>query len=206
MGDVLAIVGSTWFADVTAFDTARTEILGVFHRRRPDAVVSGGAPGIDSLAARLAREHGIPVQEHLPRQRRWAGEGGFEERNLLIARDCTRLMRIACRWSPTYGSGWTLEQARRLGADTWNLRLPQTLAAGTLYAPVGRSMVGLLVRDGVIVALPAEAGTTGWLGRPVDPVVMSLRRRRVRAVWVPLKAAGKPGRPSGISPDRRNGP
>ncbi|MFI7608749.1 hypothetical protein ACIBTV_27065 [Micromonospora sp. NPDC049366] len=183
--DVLAIVGSTWFSDRTALAVARSEILGVFERRRPDVVVSGGAEGIDTLGVALARARGIVVREHKPQVRRWDGPGGFEERNLLIARDCGRILRIACRWSPTFGSGWTYQKATEFGARGWDLVLPRTVAAGTIWAPLGRATLGAIVRDGIVVDVPPYAKRLGWKGRHVDGLMRELRKKRVRAVWLP---------------------
>lgn len=121
--DVLAIVGSTQFVNPDARALAVDIILGVFERQRPDAVVSGGAKGIDTLGVELADAASIPTIVHRPTVRRWAGPGGFRERNLLIARDCTRLLRIVCRESKTYGSGWTADRADELGKAVWRVTL-----------------------------------------------------------------------------------
>lgn len=121
--DVLAIVGSTKFATPGAVDQARGIILAVFDRCRPDTVVSGGADGIDTLGVELARAAGIETIEHLPKVRAWASPGGFRDRNQLIVRDCTRLLRIVCHASKTYGSGWTADQAEKLGKVVWRVTL-----------------------------------------------------------------------------------
>lgn len=114
-GVVLAVVGSTAFEeDPDATRVATALIVEAFERLQPSRVVSGGAVGIDRLAAALARARGIEVVEHLPRNRRWAPEG-YEERNLLIARECTHLLSIRHSSSRTYGSGWTADRAEELG-------------------------------------------------------------------------------------------
>ena len=107
----LAIVGST---SLDGNEAAVRAIAEVLDRYKPDAVVSGGAVGIDSMAAQLARARGIPVTEHLPRVPRWGD--GFKPRNLLIAHDCTHLVRIVAAGSKTYGSGWTRDRAKENGA------------------------------------------------------------------------------------------
>lgn len=112
--DVLAIVGSTHWPDRTLLVTARHVIEEVLDAQRPDAIVSGGAIGIDTLAREIGDERAIPVIEHLPRHRRWK-PAGYEERNMLIARDCTRLLCIRHGNSRTYGSGWTADYAASLG-------------------------------------------------------------------------------------------
>lgn len=121
--DVLAIVGSVTFVNPNALDLATEIILGVFARRRPDAVVSGDADGIDKLGQRLAGEAGIEVITHPPKVRQWAGLGGYRDRNLLVALDCTRLLRIVCHTSKTYGSGWTADQAEKQGKTVWRVAL-----------------------------------------------------------------------------------
>lgn len=112
---VLAIVGSTQFKDgQQALDAAADLINDALDRLTPTRVVSGSAAGIDQLAAELARARGIDVTEYPPRTRRWA-PAGYAERNLLIATDCTHLLRITCRASRTYGSGWTADRAEEMG-------------------------------------------------------------------------------------------
>lgn len=112
----LAVVGSTQFEDdPDATLVASALIVIAFARWEPELVVSGGAAGIDRLAARLAKARGIQVREYLPKHRRWAPDG-FEARNLLIAGDCTHLLCIRHHASTTYGSGWTADRAAEMGA------------------------------------------------------------------------------------------
>lgn len=109
----LAIVGSTQFErDMPATEWASVLINKVLARYEPEAVVSGGAEGIDSLGVKLAEAAGIQVVEFLPATRNWAG---YKARNLLVAQDCTHLLCIRHRDSSTYGSGWTADQAEKLG-------------------------------------------------------------------------------------------
>lgn len=118
----LAIVGSTKFDNPQAWDKARDLILKAIKNLQPEVIISGGAVGIDSLAASIARELGIPLTEHLPKNPRWKPEG-FQERNALIANECTHLLRIVRKNSSTYGSGWTHDQAKKLGKDTLSFEL-----------------------------------------------------------------------------------
>lgn len=111
----LAIVGSTKFEkDPAGIEWATDWINHYLDRPFLEAVISGGAIGIDSLAARLARGRGIEVIEFLPKQKRWA-PNGFEERNLLIAQNCDELLRLAHHASTTYGSGWTADRTEEMG-------------------------------------------------------------------------------------------
>lgn len=127
----LAIVGSTRFAsDPDAAVTARRHIANAVAALHPDVVVSGGAKGIDSIAADYAREHRIPVVEHLPANRRWAPDG-YKDRNAAIAADCTHLLCIRHEHSSTYGSGWTADLAEQLGRHVKRL----TVQAGAGSEP-----------------------------------------------------------------------
>lgn len=112
MVDVLAVVGSTSFVCPDGLAIARQIIVDELTERRPDQVVSGGAAGIDTLAVDIATRLGIDCVERHPGMRRWDGPNGFKARNLLIARDATRALRIVCAKSRTYGSGWTCERVQ----------------------------------------------------------------------------------------------
>lgn len=118
----LAIVGSVSFTDPQAWQEAERLIRAAIKNLKPDKVISGGARGIDQLGVRIAKELGIPTEEFLPKNQRWAPEG-FKERNLLIAKSCTHLLRISSKESKTYGSGWTHDRAKELGAETLTYKL-----------------------------------------------------------------------------------
>lgn len=120
--DILAIVGSQRLPHSWMLTRARTVIEGVLQRQRPDQIISGGAPGIDTLARFIASEHGIPMREFLPRNQRWEPDG-FKARNIEIAEACTRLLCIRSAESTTYGSGWTADHADRLGKLVWRVML-----------------------------------------------------------------------------------
>ena len=109
----LAIVGSVSLA---GNQDAYKIIEEVLDRYAPELVISGGAKGIDSMAAERARAWGIEVWEFLPAFPRW--EDGYKPRNLEIARECDALVRIAARGSRTYGSGWTRDRAAEMGKPT----------------------------------------------------------------------------------------
>lgn len=109
----LAIVGSTQFEkDAQAKDQAAHYIQWVLTKYQPEVVISGGAIGIDQLAATLAAFEDIPVIEHLPKAKNWPA---YKARNILIANDCSHLLAIRHRQSTTYGSGWTADYAERIG-------------------------------------------------------------------------------------------
>jgi hypothetical protein len=115
MADILAIVGSTSFVVPDGLAQAGRIIARELEHRLPDEIVSGGADGVDSLAVLYAVRYDVPYREFIPTLRRWSGPGGFQERNLKIATVCTRLLRISCHGSTTYGSGWTADRAEEMG-------------------------------------------------------------------------------------------
>lgn len=126
----LAIVGTRQLGGCTKviFDLCREAIT----RYRPREVVSGGAPGVDSIAAasaRIAGYHADCIKQFTPTQRRWWGAGGFEERNRRIVGYCTHLLAIRWAGSTTWGSGWTYEHAVEGG-------VPALLVTVPLQAPV----------------------------------------------------------------------
>ena len=55
----MAIAGSRNFTDYDLFCKQMSQWIEL--NGRPDLMISGGAPGTDSMAERYAREHGIPI-------------------------------------------------------------------------------------------------------------------------------------------------
>lgn len=87
---------------------------------RPDIVISGGADGVDSIAERVAEVAGYSEDDGTllifrPTVRRFHGPGGYRERDKEIAHTSTHLLRLACLKATTYGSGWTADEAERIG-------------------------------------------------------------------------------------------
>lgn len=123
----LAVVGSTNITNKQR-GIASVIIDGFFFSYSPDVVISGGAIGIDSLArGRVTawnrdQEWNINFIEFLPENPRWDPEG-FKDRNIKIAEDCTHLLCIRTTQSTTYGSGWTADQAERLGKTVWRIKI-----------------------------------------------------------------------------------
>jgi hypothetical protein len=112
----LAIVGSRSLdGHPVALHAIRVALDAYQARHATLVVISGGARGIDRMAAAEARLRGLEVVEHLPGGVSWHH---YRERNLRIARDCDELVRIADPRSRTYGSGWTRDRARELGRPT----------------------------------------------------------------------------------------
>lgn len=122
---VLAVVGSQEFRNPLAIPLATELIARAFAHVHPKLVISGGARGVDELAARVAIAQGFRFQALTPRQRRWKPDG-FAERNLAIAHCCTVLMAIRCAVARTYGSGWTADRAQELGRTVVRVIVPET--------------------------------------------------------------------------------
>ncbi len=109
MADVLAIVGSkcALFADVAPI------VRCVIKQYQPRAIVSGGCSGVDLYAETIAKlEFQLPVIECQPAAGKWEF---YKPRDLLIAKLCTRLVRIVSVRSRSYGSGWTRDRAAEMG-------------------------------------------------------------------------------------------
>lgn len=74
-------------------------------------VVSGGAHGVDRIAAESARLRGLVVVEHLPD---WSkGRGAGMTRNTTIVEDATEVHAFPSSWSR--GTWDTIEKAQRAG-------------------------------------------------------------------------------------------
>lgn len=114
----LAIVGSVALGDS---EEAKRIVEEVLDKYQPTEVVSGGALGVDTLAAEAATRRGIPTCIFLPEVAQWGNRGklrGYMSRNREIAERCERLVRIAWSRSKSYGSGWTRDRAAELGKPT----------------------------------------------------------------------------------------
>lgn len=120
LGIRLAIVGTRTLACPGDISAAVKAIRHSLNELRPVAFISGGAEGVDSLAQTIALLFGYSEDDatmviHRPRTKRFHGPGGYRARDTLIAEDCSHLLRLSCRQSTTYGSGWTADEAERLG-------------------------------------------------------------------------------------------
>ncbi len=109
----LAIVGSTRLKDNSE---ALAIIKMVITLNKTTEVVSGGAVGIDTMAAQVAKDRGIPTKIFLPKIKNWAA--GYKPRNIQIAKYCDKLIRIAIANAKSYGSGWTRDYAAKLNKPT----------------------------------------------------------------------------------------
>lgn len=78
-------------------------------------VVSGGADGIDTIAANAFYSRTMQEADvYLPEKPTWYY---YKKRNKLIAENCDKLYRICSLQSKTYGSGWTADYAQSLGKE-----------------------------------------------------------------------------------------
>jgi len=109
----LAIVGSRSLDGHPGAQRVICAVLDAYQARHTALViVSGGAVGIDRMAADEARRRGLKVVEHRPKGRSWRH---YRERNLRIVEDCDELVRVADPRSRSYGSGWARDRAREFG-------------------------------------------------------------------------------------------
>ena len=132
----LAIVGSRSLdGNPDALRVIRRVLDAYQARHAALVIVSGGARGIDRMAAEEARRRGLQVVEHRPSGRSWRH---YRERNLRIVHDCDELVRIADPSSRSYGSGWARDRAREAGRPTFEYTVtnrppvPSGRAAGLL--------------------------------------------------------------------------
>ena len=85
----------------------------------PDIIISGECPdgGVDIHTEEVVKQEfpDIQFRGYPPKVLRWKGKGGYKERNLNMAIDCTHCVSIRSLRSTTYGSGWTVDKAEELG-------------------------------------------------------------------------------------------
>jgi hypothetical protein len=117
---VLAVVGTRTLGCRGDQQRAALRITWSISKLCPDVVISGGAKGVDSIAERVALDMGYSEDDgtlrlYRPTVHQFHGPGGYRERDALIAANCTHLLRIHCILALSYGSGWTADEARRLG-------------------------------------------------------------------------------------------
>lgn len=134
----LAIIGTRVLKCPDDISNAGHRALSAISRLRPAVVISGGAEGVDTVAEFIARAMGYSESSgtliiHRPAARRFHGVGGYRERDALIAADCTHLLRLSCRQATTYGSGWTADEAERLGRIV--VRMQVCNGPGVPYPP-----------------------------------------------------------------------
>lgn len=131
---VLAIVGST---TLEGNAEAIAAIKSAFDRHDPRLFVSGGAPGIDTMAERESDARACAKSIHKPEHRAWGAPHGFKWRNELVAQEAEHLVRVVDCQSKTYGSGWTMRRAEQLGKSVENIVIHT--CQGIYECPSGQS-------------------------------------------------------------------
>ena len=174
---VLAIVGTRTLAcpqDPTVAGRLAADAIGAL---RPDVVITGAARGTDRLAAAAARWLGYrqadgTLRIYEPASYAWPD---LRERDGRLAEDCTCLVRLHCRQATTYGSGWTADEAGRLGKPVRQI----------LVCDIGKTVIG---PDGGMWIFgstgwrgPYWWDGTDWLDHPPDPGVVEAERILRRA-------------------------
>lgn len=81
-------------------------------------IISGGAIGVDSIAAQRATVEDVSLKQYLP-DNKWWHPNGFRDRNIKIAEECDELICIRSVKSKSYGSGWTADYAEKIGRTVW---------------------------------------------------------------------------------------
>lgn len=103
---IIAVVGSRGIRSCAALSARLAELA-------PDQVVSGGAQGVDGLAAAWARANGVPLLELRPDYAAHGPTAATHIRNAEIVRRATRVLVV---WDgKSRGTLSALNVARRLG-------------------------------------------------------------------------------------------
>lgn len=105
----LAVVGGRGVNDYSVVENILTEFIT--KNGPPKRIVSGGANGVDSHAARYAREHGIELKEYFPN---WSlGRYAPLKRNTTIVENASYV--IAIPDSKSTGTYDTIRKAKERG-------------------------------------------------------------------------------------------
>jgi hypothetical protein len=119
---ILAVVGYRDFHDYAFVSQALDQYIT--EHGRPEAIVSGGATGVDTLAERYAREHNIrpivyPANFY---EKGYYDASAGPRRNTLIVRDCTAALAFPQRGGK--GTQDTIKQLERAGKPCKVIWLP----------------------------------------------------------------------------------
>lgn len=97
----LAIIGSRTIESID---------LSMYITETPTVIISGGAIGVDSIAAKYAKEHNIELNEILPDYSKY-GKGALFIRNREIVKCCDKL--IAFWDGKSKGTMYTVNEAKK---------------------------------------------------------------------------------------------
>ena len=79
----------------------------------PDAIISGGAKGVDTYAREFAKRHNIPLIEFLPEYNKYASRVAPIVRNRQIVETCDQVLAF---WDGTsHGTKFSIDYSRKLG-------------------------------------------------------------------------------------------
>ena len=99
----LAIIGSREISDINIAD---------YLTETPTKIISGGAKGIDTLAAEYAKKNNIPFTEHLPDYNKY-GRAAPIIRNRLIVQDADKVIAF---WNgKSRGTLSSINMAKKMG-------------------------------------------------------------------------------------------
>lgn len=107
VGPIVAIVGSRYYTNYEMIESTLDKL-----NLAPSCIVSGGAPGVDTLAERYARMKGIPFKVYTADWKRFGNKAG-PMRNTLIVNDADVLVAFPTKESK--GTMDTITKARRKG-------------------------------------------------------------------------------------------
>lgn len=105
----LAVVGSRGFDNYELFERAMARY--VKEHGMPNSIVSGGANGVDSLAARWAKEKSLLMYPYLPNYGKYGRFKAPKMRNTQIVNHCTHMLAF-----PSADSSGTWDSVRKAKA------------------------------------------------------------------------------------------
>lgn len=86
---------------------ARSAIVEVIERLGAHTLISGHCPlgGVDIFAEEIATLHGLKMEVYAPKVNQWSGPGGYQARNMLIARNSDIVLCVALKDLPDAFTG-----------------------------------------------------------------------------------------------------
>lgn len=108
--------------DFTDYPMLERELNHLFSRRKPDAIISGGARGADSLGEKYAHLNNLPVERFDAEWDKY-GKGAGYRRNVEMAENATHLVAF---WDgQSRGTNHMIATAIRLGLTYRVIRTDQ---------------------------------------------------------------------------------
>lgn len=111
----LAIVGYRNFNDWDFFCETVNRIVA--DTQSPDLIISGGATGVDNMAATYAKTENIELKEFLPNWSKY----GKAARNTLIAEACDACIAFVSKKS--VGTYDTIRKVKKLGKTVYEVEI-----------------------------------------------------------------------------------